>query len=116
MQQPPATLETGFGIAADRPSQRCTDEIACETRQGHRHVRRALRMDLVAERDHAHAFERARRKRAGVEHRQLARRGQDRGDHHQDEDRVEAVVPDQRRDRARDAREHHRRLATSCRR
>ena len=44
---------------------------------------------------------------SGVEHCQLTRRRQHRGDDHQQEHGVDAVITDQRRERARDAGDRH---------
>ena len=54
--------------------------------------------ELRAEEDDVLSREGTRRERPRVEHHELARGREDRVDHHQQEDGVQAVVADQRRE------------------
>ena len=84
--------------AADRP-----DQVADRARERHREVGREAALELVAEERHRLAGEGAGGDRARVDHDELAGRGEHRVDQHQEEDGVEAVVPDHVRDRVGEA-------------
>ena len=64
-------------------------------------------MDAGAEKVDVLTGECGGRERSRVQHHQLARRGEDGIQRHQEKDGVDAVVPDQRGERARDAGDRH---------
>src|SRR5580765_4763978 len=93
-------------VVADPPADDRAGEIA--ERAGDRDGEIGLEAvrEVVAEERERRA-ERTRGDRAADDHDELARRGQDGVDRHQDEDRIEPVVADVVRQRAGDAREKH---------
>src|SRR6266581_620169 len=91
----PAPLAFEEGTAAersDRPAQNRPEKAAEHTRDRHRDVGPTSAREAVPEYDHVRPRERAGGNRARVEHHHLTRRGQDRREQHQREDRVDAVV------------------------
>ena len=92
-------LEVGAAaVQPDRPADDRTDRVADRSGQRHRDVCGEPLVDLHSEEHDVLAGERARCHGARVHHDHLARRREDGVDEHQEEDRVQAVVADRRRD------------------
>src|SRR5215211_155938 len=91
----PAAVALGerpSAVAPDCPAADRADHVARRSRRRDRNVRRESRRDLPAE-EHDAARERPRSERAAVDHHELARRRQYGVHEHQQEDGVEAVIP-----------------------
>src|SRR5439155_21459958 len=87
----PALEERVAAVASERPTEDGAEDVRSGTDEDDRHVSMEPRPEV---RDLP--CERAGGERAAVDHRQLARRGQNRGDEHQDEHREQAVVTHER--------------------
>ena len=81
----------------DDPADGSADEIARDARERDRDVGREMAGQAVPEQDDVRTADRPGHHGTGVQHHELARRRHDRGGDQEDEDRVEAVVSDQRR-------------------
>src|SRR6266545_2290356 len=93
---------------ADGPSDNRSDHVPDRPGQGHHDEGPGMRGDARPEQVDVLAGERARGQGSRVDHDELARRWKDSVDRHQQEDGVDAVITDQRRERARDAGDRHR--------
>ena len=83
-------------VHSDPPAPDRSDRVPDRAGEGDREVRGKARLQLPPEDDDALAGERAGSDRTAVDHHRLARRGEHGIDRHQQEDRIEAVVADDR--------------------
>ena len=100
-QMEPATVPLEVrapAVEADRPAHHRAERVADRPGERDREVRGPALVDRAPEERHLLVRERSRGERAAVDHDELARRRQHGVDEHEQEDRVEAVVPDDRRD------------------
>src|SRR5438270_5888741 len=89
VEEAPASLEQRpAAVGADPPAGDRADEVADRSGERHREECPERRRDPRPEERHVLRGECASRERAGVDHDELARRGKDRVDRHQAEDRV----------------------------
>ena len=112
--QPAATLlqQRPAPVQAKGPPGHGPDQVTERSRQRHHDVRRKVRRHTRPEEIHVLSGEGTRGERSGVDHHELARSRKDRVDRHQQEHGVDAVITDQRRERARDAGDRHAAEAT----
>jgi hypothetical protein len=108
VEEPASPLEPDAGVHAEQPAAEGADDITRDPRHRHHAEGGGVIVDPMPERDHVRVRKDAGGKRARVEHRQLAGRRENRGDDHQPEDGIDAVVADEGGDRAGDAGNRHR--------
>ena len=109
MEPPPTPLQEGAPARdADGPPDDRSQQVTDRARERDHDVGRRVGRDPAAEERHVLAGERPGGERAAVGHHELARGRKDRVEGHQAEHGVDAVIPDRRGDRARNAGEEHR--------
>src|SRR4051812_24623719 len=101
-----AVEQRAAAVEADPPADDRADEVAERSRKRDGEIR-AEPVRQIRSEEGERRTERTRGDGAADDHHELARRRQDSIDRHQDEDRIEAVIADLVRQRARDAREKH---------